>query len=88
MTALPIAEARRELNHLPEKLRKVHEAITVTRRGKPVMAIMDWEFYETIIETVEILGDDKIMREIKQGIRDIKAGKGISWEKAKRELVL
>ncbi len=88
MTALPIAEARRELNHLPEKLRKAHEAITVTRRGKPIMAIMDWEFYETIIETVEILGDAKIMRDIKRGIRDIKAGKGISWEKAKRELVL
>lgn len=85
---IPITEARHELTSLPKQLKKTNQAVTVTSRGKPVLAILPWEFYQSIIETLEVMADQNLMTSLRQGIRELKAGKGIPWEKAKRELGL
>lgn len=86
MTKLAISEARKELNTLPKRLEKEHDAIEITQNGKSVMAIMDWDFFETVMESLEILSDDKLLARVKLGVKEIEAGKGIAWEKAKKEL--
>ena len=40
---IPITEARHELTSLPERLADQDGAVAITRRGKPVLAIMPWE---------------------------------------------
>jgi prevent-host-death family protein len=49
-----ITETRKELNNLATSM-GVDDTISVTNRGKEVLAIMPWEAYETITETLEIL---------------------------------
>ena len=88
MKDLPITEAREELTALPDKLSETHETVTVTRRGKPVLAILPWEEYEALVETLEILSDEEQMRMLRQSIREAKQGKLIPWERAKRKLGL
>lgn len=88
MKDLPITEARHELTSLPDKLSETHETVTVTRRGKPVLAILPWEEYEALVETMEIMGDGRLMASLRQGIREAKRGKLIPWERAKRQLGL
>ena len=88
MRDLPIAEARNELTSLPERLSESHETVTVTRRGKPVLAILPWDEYETLIETLEILGDPELMKSLRQGIKEAEQGKGIPWESVKKKLQL
>jgi prevent-host-death family protein len=85
---IPITEARHQLTSLPERLTEEPGAVTVTRRGKPVLAIMPWAHYEAIMETLEIMGDDELMTGLRQGIKEAEAGKGIPWERAKRDLGL
>lgn len=85
---IPITEARHELTSLPERLAKEPAAVTVTRRGKPVLAIMPWEFYESLIETLEIMGDKELMASLRRALREEKEGKRIPWEKVKRDLDL
>lgn len=85
---LPITEARHALTSLPERLAEDPSAVAITRRGKPVLAVMPWDLYESITETLEIMGDDELMAALHQGIKEIEAGKGISWEQVKRELGL
>ena len=80
--------ARHELTSLPEKLSGTHDTVSVTRRGKPVLAILPWEEYESILETLDILGDKKLMSDFQKGIRDLKRGKGIPWEMAKKKIHL
>lgn len=81
-------EARRKLTTLPEELngRIEDNAIAVTRRGKPVLAIMTWELFEAIYETLEIMGDEGLMRSLRQSIKEVREGKTISWETAKKGL--
>ena len=88
--SMPIIEARNKLTALPGRFEREPEteAVAVTRRGKPVLAILPWELYESIVETLEILGDEKMMATLRQGIREAAEGKGIPWEKAKKKLGL
>lgn len=88
MKDLPITEVRNELTALPAKLSQTHETLTVTRHGKPVLAILPWEEYEALVETLEILSDESVMADLRQGIKEVRQGKVIPWERAKRKLGL
>ena len=56
------------------------------RRGKPVLAIMTWEDYQAILETLEILGDNDAVEQLRRSIKEVKEGKQISWKEAKGRL--
>ena len=87
---LSIMEARKQLTSLPETL--FHdgqlEVLEITRRGKPVLAVLPWELYEAISETLEVMGDKELMAQLRQSILDIDSDKLISWQDAKQELGL
>ncbi len=88
MRGMPITEARQELTSLPDRLAHTHEAVTVTRRGEPVLAILSWGEYEALVETLDVLSDKELMQSVRQGIKEIRQGKTIPWERAKRKLGL
>jgi antitoxin YefM len=83
---LTTVDARRELTKLPEKLGANPATVAVTRRGKPVLAIMTWEDYQAILETLEILGDDEAVGQLRRSIKEVKEGKAIPWQEAKAKL--
>jgi len=83
---LTTVNARRELTKLPEVLGAEPATVAVTRRGKPVLAIMTWGDYQAILETLEILSDDEAVEQLRCSIKDVKEGKTIPWEKAKARL--
>ena len=88
MKEIPMTEARQELTSLPDRLSQTHELVTVTRRGKPVLAILPWDDYEALVETLEILSDQDQMNALRQGLKEIKRGKTMPWSQAKRTLGL
>ena len=83
---LPMVDARRELTKLPERLESKPGTVAVTRRGKPVLAIMTWDDYEAIMETLDILSDEEAITQLRRSIKEVKEGKTISWEEAKSGL--
>jgi antitoxin YefM len=86
--SISITEARDLLTQLPEELAEHNQAIAVTRRGEPVMALMPWELYATIEETLEVLADPELMDALRQSIREVAEGKLIPWEDARTRLGL
>ena len=86
---LSVSEARRDLLRLPERLEKeAVSALAVTRHGEPVLAIMPWALFESITETLEILGDEKLMAALRKSIEAIKAGRTYTSEQARQKLGL
>ena len=83
-----ISEIREQINRLAEQFEHEPEAVTVTRHGKPIMAILPWELYESIMETLEIMGDAELMAAFRQGVKELAEGKGRPWEDVKKELGL
>ena len=85
---LSITEARNRLTSMPESLEKEPRTVAVTRNGKPVLAILPWDLYESLEETIEIIGDPRLMKQVRDSIADIKAKRLVPWSKVKRELGL
>jgi hypothetical protein len=56
---LSVAEARKKFSRISEILKtdKKVGSVTVTKWGKPVLDIVDWELFEAITETLEIMVD-------------------------------
>lgn len=78
MEGIPITAARGMLARLPEKLTEENRAVALTKRGKPVLVVIPWDLYESILETMEILEDPEMMDGIRQGIEDMRQGNLIS----------
>ena len=83
---LTTVNARKKLTKLPEELVAEPATVAVTRRGKPVLAIMTWEDYQAILETLEILSNDESVQQLRRSIKEVKEGKTIPWEAAKARL--
>ncbi len=84
---MPITEARKEINNLSLSLDK-EDTISVTNRGKEVLAILPWKTYEAITETLEIMSDPDMMNALKLSVEEYKSGKTEDWNAVKEELEL
>ncbi len=84
---MTMTEFRQRVTRLPEELTgEGWTSLAVTRRGKPVLAVIPWGLYESIIETMEILGDEKMMAALRQSVEDVKAERVHTIEEMRREL--
>lgn len=88
--SMNMVEARKRLTQLPEQFRESSEerAVEVTRHGKPVLAILPWDLYESIQETLAIMSDPELMATFRRGVQEIKEGKGIPLADTEAELGL
>lgn len=87
--SISMTTAREGLARLVEQLGKERPAtVQVTRRGEPVLAIMPWALYESIAETLEILGDEELMAALRQSVKAIQEGRTYSPEEIRAELGL
>ena len=87
MTQLSISQAREKLTRLANRPKEEQEPVEVTSRGKPVLAILPWDLYEALEETVDILGDENLQSQLKTSIQELKSGPLVSWEEIKKKLV-
>jgi PHD/YefM family antitoxin component YafN of YafNO toxin-antitoxin module len=78
-----ITDTRERLTSLHDDLR-INETVAVTNRGEKILAIMRWEKYEAIRETLAIMGDRRLMKLLRQSIREAKEGKLIPLEEVER----
>ena len=56
---------------------------TIVPRSKPPVIMMSVAEFEGWQETLEIMSDKKLVANLKQAKKDLKAGKGIPWEKVR-----
>lgn len=80
---MSISEVQDKITRLPEQFEDDAEAVIVTRHGKPVMAILPFDDYQSLIEqieslteTIEILQDKELMAAFRQGMQELAEGKG------------
>ena len=88
--SLTITETRAKLLDLADSLSKDVEkgAVAITRHGEPVLALMPWELYESLVETLEILSDEDLMQNLRKSIQQAQKGKLIPLETVERRLGL
>lgn len=80
---MSISETRRRITSLESDM-SYEDTISVTNHGKEVLAILRWETYESIAETMDILSDPEGYNDLKIGIAQAQQGKLIDFEEFKK----
>ena len=80
MTTVSIKDAKNRLTELARLVEK-GERIVVTRNGKPAARLVNYAEYERLKETLDVLSDPDLMRQIRQSEAYFRSGKkGLSFE--------
>jgi antitoxin YefM len=70
MTTLPLAEVRANLSKLVDEAVRTHQRVEVTRQGRRAAVILSAEDYDSIMETLAILSDSDLMRDVRVAEED------------------
>ena len=84
MTTHVIKNTRDRLDDLIDEAEA--DVIQIKRNRKPVAAMMSWDAYESLLETLEILSDPAAMAALRESEQDIAAGRVHEWADVKKEL--
>lgn len=79
---LPVTQVKRELMRLLKTLQSRGESITITKDGRVAGILMSPEIYEGLIETIEILEDQKLTKGLKKALKNRHEGKLYSEDEA------
>ncbi|HUT78269.1 MAG TPA: type II toxin-antitoxin system Phd/YefM family antitoxin [Polyangia bacterium] len=88
MTEMSISEARKALTALSDRMSPRSPAVAITRRGKPVLAVINWDLYEAIVETLEVVADPEAMDALRRSLAEVAAGRAIPESEVARDLGL
>ena len=83
---ISLTKARGMLRELPEMLGKNNRTAALTEGGKPVLAVMPWHVYESVVEALDIMDDREAMRAIVESMDGIKEEDLISIEEVEARL--
>ena len=86
---IAIRDASRSLTKIAKTLGENPESVVRAEiDGERPLAIMSWDDYESLTETLEILGDSEAMDGLRRADAQITAGEGRPFEDAAAELGL
>jgi len=72
MKVFSLSQVKTKLSEIVDVVERQDEAVTVTRKGKPVAVIVSKDEYDGWQETIAILSDPQLMKEIRAGIQALK----------------
>lgn len=80
---LPISEVKARLPELVTGVQEREEEVVVTRNGKPAAVLVNYAEFERLKETLDVLSDPGLMRQIEESRAFYASGrKGLSFEDA------
>ena len=80
---MSITETRKRITSLADDL-AYEDTISITNHGKEVFALLRWDTYESIAETLDIISDDRLFSELKTGIQQMKDNDLVDFEEFKK----
>lgn len=72
---LPVTEARQRLPALVSRMRRLLDRVIITRNGKPEAVMLSFDEFESWIETLELLSNPATANGIREGLKDLAAGR-------------
>jgi prevent-host-death family protein len=72
---VPVTKAKATLLDIMRRLERTDENIAITKNGVPEAVLMSMRKFKGLIETLEILSDEKAMRSLRKSIREAQDGK-------------
>src|SRR5664280_89045 len=80
METLSVSEARTTLKTLVDRVDGTHERVTLTRNGRPAAVLISPDDLESLEETLSVLSDPALMRQLDEAKAAVAAGDVLDHE--------
>ncbi len=77
---VPVTKAKTMLLDMVRKIKNSDDAIVITKNGVPEAVLISMDKYQGLMETLEILSDEKAMRSIRRSIQEADKGMWIDFD--------
>jgi antitoxin YefM len=79
-TTLPLAEIKKRLSEIVDRVEAHHERVVLTRNGRPAAVILSPDDLEGLEETLDILSEPGALEQIRQAKDEIERGEYVTAE--------
>ena len=82
---IPVTKAKSMLLDLVRNIAVSDDAIAITKNGVPEAVLISMRKFQGLLETLDILSDEKAMASIRRSIRQADKGKWVDFDKVFEE---
>ncbi len=86
MRDVNVTEAKNRLTKLVKEVETTTTSYNILRNGHKAAILLSAEEYESLLDTVEVLADRKLMKQLVQSAKEFARGQGISFSKIRRDV--
>ncbi len=77
---IPVTKAKANLLDLVRKIKDSDDTIAITKNGMPEVVLLSMNKFQGLIETMDILSDEKAMKSIRKSIREAEKGMWVDFD--------
>ena len=85
MRDINVTEAKNRLTELVKEVESTTSAYSIQRSGHRAAILLSAEEYESLLETLEVLADRNLTKQIAQSMKEFSEGKGIPFSRIRRD---
>jgi antitoxin YefM len=82
---IPVTKAKANLLDLVRKIKESDDTIAITKNGMPEVVLISMNKFQGLLETMEILSDEKAMKSIRKSIREANKNMWIDFDEVMAE---
>lgn len=83
---IPITEAKARIAELADRVAREHDHFTISRNGRADVMLISVAEYESMQETLDVLGDEETLGDLRSSREDFAAGDTSSVDQVRAEL--
>ncbi|MBI4768672.1 MAG: type II toxin-antitoxin system Phd/YefM family antitoxin [Deltaproteobacteria bacterium] len=77
---IPITKAKSNLLNLIRKIENSDDVFAITKNGAPEAVLISMKKFTGLLETIDILSDERAMKIIRKSIREANRGKWVEYD--------
>ncbi len=77
---IPVTKAKAAFLDIIRKIEGSEDAIAITKNGVPEAVLLSMKKFEGLLETLEILSDEKSMKSIRKSIKEAQKDKWLDFD--------
>ncbi len=86
METLSLSHVKAHLSEIADRVEGQHDRVVVTRNGHPAAVLVSPEDLESLEETLAVLSDPALMRQLREGEEAIASGDSVTLEQLQADL--
>ena len=77
---IPVTKAKANLLDIVRKIKDSDDTIAITKNGMPEVILISMNKFQGLLETIDILADEKAMKSIRKSIREAEKGMWVDFD--------